>query len=72
MNGKRISSVLWRKNDRGTMRTIRSQQLLRRLDDIGASLASTGKALALIGLGSVGAQLSQYWQGYNRVADSAQ
>ena len=64
--------MLWRKNDRGTMRTIRSQQLLRRLDDIGTSLASTGKALALIGLGSVGAQLSQYWQGYNRVADSAQ
>jgi lincosamide nucleotidyltransferase B/F len=30
------------------------QQLLRRLDNIGTSLASTNKALALIGLGSVG------------------
>lgn len=35
----------------------KSHQLLQRLDDIGASLASTSKALALIGLGSVGAKL---------------
>jgi lincosamide nucleotidyltransferase len=35
------------------------QQLLQRLDDIGASLASTGKVLALIGLGSVGAELDR-------------
>lgn len=35
------------------------QQLLQRLDDIGASLASTNKALALIGLGSVGVQLDR-------------
>jgi hypothetical protein len=37
----------------------RSQQLLQRLDAIGASLASTGKALALIGLGSVGMELDR-------------
>ena len=38
---------------------IRSQQLLRRLDDIGASLAATHKAQALIGLGSVGVELDR-------------
>ena len=37
----------------------RSQQLLRRLDDIGASLAQTGQALALIGLGSAGVELER-------------
>ncbi len=37
----------------------RSQQLLQRLDDIGASLANSGQALALIGLGSVGAELDR-------------
>jgi hypothetical protein len=37
----------------------RSQQLLQRLGGIGASLASTGKALALIGLGSVGVELDR-------------
>jgi lincosamide nucleotidyltransferase B/F len=41
------------------MNTARQQQLLQRLDDIGASLASTGKALALIGLGSVGVELDR-------------
>ena len=41
------------------MLTTRSQQLLQRLDDIGASLAATGKALALIGLGSVGVELDR-------------
>jgi hypothetical protein len=35
------------------------QQLLQRLDDIGASLAATNKALALIGLGSAGAELDR-------------
>jgi hypothetical protein len=35
------------------------QQLLQRLDDIGASLALTHKALALIGLGSVGVELDR-------------
>ena len=35
------------------------QQLLQRLDDIGISLAATGKALALIGLGSVGVELDR-------------
>jgi lincosamide nucleotidyltransferase len=35
------------------------QQLLQRLDDIGASIASTDKALALIGLGSVGVELDR-------------
>ena len=35
------------------------QRLLQRLDDIGASLATTGKALALIGLGSVGVELDR-------------
>ena len=35
------------------------QQLLQRLDDIGQSLASTNKALALIGLGSVGVELDR-------------
>ena len=35
------------------------RQLLQRLDDIGVSLASTGKALALIGLGSVGVELNR-------------
>jgi hypothetical protein len=35
------------------------QQLLRRLDDIGTSLAATDKALALIGLGSVGVELDR-------------
>ncbi|MBZ0289568.1 MAG: hypothetical protein K8I30_18240 [Anaerolineae bacterium] len=34
----------------------RKTHLLRRLDDIGASLARTGHGLALIGLGSVGAE----------------
>jgi lincosamide nucleotidyltransferase B/F len=33
--------------------------LLRRLDDIGASIASTNNALALIGLGSVGVELDR-------------
>ena len=37
----------------------KSHQLLQRLDDIGASLASTNKALALIGLGSVGVELDR-------------
>src|SRR5512139_1097880 len=37
----------------------KSRQLLQRLDDIGASLASTDKALALIGLGSVGVELDR-------------
>jgi hypothetical protein len=35
------------------------QQLLQRLDDIGASLAAIDKALALIGLGSVGVELDR-------------
>jgi lincosamide nucleotidyltransferase B/F len=35
------------------------QQLLQRLNDIGASLATTNKALALIGLGSVGVELDR-------------
>jgi lincosamide nucleotidyltransferase B/F len=35
------------------------QQLLQRLDDIGISLAATNKALALIGLGSVGVELDR-------------
>jgi hypothetical protein len=35
------------------------QQLLQRLDAIGTSLAATGKALALIGLGSVGVELDR-------------
>jgi len=35
------------------------QELLQRLDDIGASVASTDKALALIGLGSVGVELDR-------------
>jgi lincosamide nucleotidyltransferase B/F len=34
-------------------------RLLKRLDDIGASLAATGNALALIGLGSVGMELDR-------------
>ena len=38
------------------MTTSRSQQLLQRLDDIGRSLAATDGALALLGLGSVGAE----------------
>jgi lincosamide nucleotidyltransferase B/F len=33
--------------------------LLKRLDDIGVSLAQTGQALALIGLGSVGTELDR-------------
>lgn len=37
----------------------KSRQLLQRLDDIGSSVASTHKALALIGLGSVGAELDR-------------
>jgi hypothetical protein len=37
----------------------RKIQLLRRLDDIGASLARTGHGLALIGLGSVGTELDR-------------
>jgi hypothetical protein len=37
----------------------RPQQLLQRLDDIGASLAATNKALALIALGSVGVELDR-------------
>ncbi|NTU64666.1 MAG: hypothetical protein HGB05_15010 [Chloroflexi bacterium] len=37
----------------------RPQQLLQRLNDIGQSLASTNKALALIGLGSVGVELDR-------------
>lgn len=41
------------------MTTIRAQQLLDRLNDIGRSLAATGHALALIGLGSVGAELDR-------------
>jgi lincosamide nucleotidyltransferase B/F len=35
------------------------QQLLQRLDAIGASIASTDKALALIGLGSVGVEFDR-------------
>ncbi len=35
------------------------QQLLQRLDEIGASLASTNKALTLIGLGSVGVEIDR-------------
>jgi lincosamide nucleotidyltransferase B/F len=35
------------------------QQLLQRLDDIGASIAATDKALALIALGSVGVELDR-------------
>jgi hypothetical protein len=35
------------------------QQLLQRLDAIGASIAATGKALALIALGSVGVELDR-------------
>jgi lincosamide nucleotidyltransferase B/F len=35
------------------------QQLRQRLDDIGASLAATDKALALIGLGSAGVELDR-------------
>jgi hypothetical protein len=38
------------------MTTSRPSQLLHRLDDIGASLASTHNALALLGLGSVGVE----------------
>lgn len=41
------------------MPTTRPQQLLQRLDDIGRSIASTHKALALIGLGSVGVELDR-------------
>ncbi len=41
------------------MSTTRSQQLLQRLDDIGRSVAATNEALALIGLGSVGAELDR-------------
>ncbi len=41
------------------MISTRPQQLLQRLDDIGASLAATHKALALIGLGSVGVELAR-------------
>jgi lincosamide nucleotidyltransferase B/F len=41
------------------MSLTRAQQLLQRLDDIGASLALTNKALALLGLGSVGAELER-------------
>ena len=37
----------------------KTQQLLQRLDDIGQSIASTNKALALIGLGSVGVELDR-------------
>ena len=37
----------------------RPQQLLQRLDNIGASIAATDKALALIGLGSVGVELDR-------------
>ena len=37
----------------------RKTRLLQRLDDIGASLARTGHGLALIGLGSVGAELDR-------------
>jgi hypothetical protein len=37
----------------------KSRQLLQRLDDIGSSVASTHKALALIGLGSVGVELDR-------------
>jgi lincosamide nucleotidyltransferase B/F len=37
----------------------KSEQLLQRLDAIGAALASTGKALALISLGSVGVELDR-------------
>lgn len=37
----------------------RTQQLLDRLDAIGASLASSGHALALLGLGSVGDELQR-------------
>lgn len=37
----------------------REQQLLARLDAIGQSLAATGRALALLGLGSVGAELDR-------------
>ena len=36
-----------------------TEVLLKRLDDIGASLAQTGQALALIGLGSVGTELDR-------------
>jgi lincosamide nucleotidyltransferase len=36
-----------------------TEALLKRLDDIGASLAQTGQALALIGLGSVGTELDR-------------
>jgi len=36
-----------------------SENLLRRLHDIGQSLAETGKAIALIGLGSVGQELDR-------------
>ncbi len=35
------------------------QELLKRLDDIGESLAQTGHALALLGLGSVGMELDR-------------
>jgi hypothetical protein len=37
----------------------RTELLLSRLDEIGASLARSGKALALIGLGSVGLELDR-------------
>ena len=37
----------------------RTEALLKRLDDIGVSLAQTGQALALIGLGSVGTELDR-------------
>ncbi len=41
------------------MTPTRPQQLLQRLDDIGRSIAATHKALALIGLGSVGVELDR-------------
>lgn len=37
----------------------RKQQLLKRLDEIGQSLRQTGKAWALLGLGSSGAEISR-------------
>jgi hypothetical protein len=43
----------------GDLRMNTPEALLRRLDDIGASLAQTGRALALIGLGSVGVERSR-------------
>ena len=49
-------SPLWRASD---AHDDKPQQLLQRLDDIGASSASTNKALALIGLGSVGVELDR-------------